>query len=93
MSIVAWPNPNDYCKGTTSAFEESQQELAYERARADAAMVALRIAEKALRNVSAQARSGYYDGPGLERFVEIRGLAEEALAAIGELPKSELWSK
>lgn len=39
--------------------------------------------ERALRAISDEAREGYYDGPGLQRFVEIRGLAEDALAPVG----------
>lgn len=57
-----------------------------ERALAAAWEARCRLAVEALRSVSDEARSGYYDGPGLARFTEIRGRAEDAIAAIGELP-------
>jgi hypothetical protein len=79
MTLLPWP-------GRASYHPQHVGDLPYERARAEAALQRLRIAVEALISVSAEARAGYYDGPGLDRFVEIRGLAEEALSLIGEVP-------
>ena len=60
--------------------------LGYERALAAAWEARARAMREALIAVSDEARSGYYDGPGLQRFVEIRGLAEDAIELVGPLP-------
>jgi hypothetical protein len=75
VKLPKWPERLSFSPDTRG-------HMHFERARAEAAIARLKVAVKALRAVSDEARSGYYDGPGLERFVEIRGLAEEALAQI-----------
>lgn len=59
---------------------ENMQRVTAER---DALQRRIAELERALRAISDEAREGYYDGPGLQRFVEIRGLAEDALAPVG----------
>lgn len=62
-------------------------QLDYERARADAAMERLRVAEKALRTISADA---WADEDGIFHPMlrtTRKAFADTALAAIGDLPK------
>lgn len=52
IMLPEWPNPTAFCEGTDSMYEESQQCLRYERARAEAAMARLKVAVKALRELN-----------------------------------------
>ncbi len=72
-TMPAWPDPNDYCEGTDSLYEESQQCLRYERARADAAMARLRVAVEALELYA-------------HCVANTHVTADKALQAIGPLP-------
>jgi hypothetical protein len=89
MTLLPWPERPKINSSMNGEEYERYMHIGwheYERARAEAALQRLRIAVEALISVSAEARAGYYDGPGLDRFVEIRGLAEETLSQIGAAP-------
>ena len=82
--LAKWPDPNDYCEGTDSMYEESQQCLRYERALRIAYEERLRVAVEALRDIAAPQ---IVPAPGASAMRRIK--AEQAIATIGPLPPKD----